>query len=157
MKMEFDHKIIREILDSDPEFKAEVKGKILATALSKEVALKTDQAMKDSMDKQVRLMLGELGFDMSGYRIALSDNLADKINEIVRDVITREASWATDYFEEQLMVKIREYAASRVAEIEKKYDSMLRELIDKRTETYINNAVNAKIERIIGNIKKLKD
>lgn len=130
LALKVDHAIIRELMDSDPEFTVEVKKGIIKSALKHTLVKVFDVMTKEELNNAVKHEIGELvyGFRQEPSTIKLSPLYAKAVNNTVLNYIE----------------KTKEEMTKNITNMIE--ESKLSEMVEKKIEEYINQKINEKID-----------
>lgn len=140
LALKVDHAIIRELMDSDPEFTVEVKKGIIKSALKHTIVKVFDVMTKEELNNAVKHEIGELvyGFRETPSTIKFNPLYAKAINNTVLLYIEK----TKDEITKNITNTIEE------SELSKK--------IEKKIEEYINHKIDEKIDELTTNILQKK-
>ena len=140
LALKVDHAIIRELMDSDPEFTVEVKKGIIKSALKHTLVRVFDVMTKEELNNAVKHEIGELvyGFRETPSTIKFNPLYAKAINNTVLLYIEKTKD---------------EIAKNITNTIE---ESELSKKIEKKIEEYINQKIDEKIDELTTNILQKK-
>ena len=148
LSLKVDHKLIRELMESDHEFAVEVKKGILRSAIKHYSASIWDAASASETRRMVKEEIGEIIGNWAPS-LVLSPNLISKINEKLEPQIKELSNKTADEITERCSKTIDELVNKRIAyyvttQFEKKMENIITErmkaTIDKLLEATIKNA-----------------
>lgn len=138
--LKVDHAIIRELMDSDPEFTVEVKKGIIKSALKHTLVKVFDVMTKEELNNALKHEIGELVY---GFRETPS---TIKFNPLYAKAINNTVMLYIEKTKDELTKKITNMIE----------ESELSKNIEKKIEEYINQEIEEKIDKLITNILQKK-
>lgn len=148
LALKVDHAIIRELMDSDPEFTVEVKKGIIKSALKHTLVKVFDVMTKEELNDAVKHEIGELvyGFRETPSTIRFNPLYAKAINNTVLLYIEKTkdeiAKNMTDMLEESELSK----------KIEKKIEEYINQKIDEKIDELTTNSLQKKINKFFAEL-----
>lgn len=134
--MKVDHKLIRELMESDPEFKIEVKKGIIRSALRSYTNNLLEDVGKIEIKKMIQEEIGEISGWGSNRRIHVAPALINLLNEQmleeVKKVQKRIAKETFDSFEQ---------------DIDKYITGLIETMLKEKVEAMVEQEIRARIEK----------
>lgn len=145
-----DHKIIRELMDSDPKFTVEVKKGIIKSALKHTLVKVFDVMTKEELNNAVKHEIGELvyGFRETPSTIKFNPLYAKAINNTVLLYIEK----TKDEITKSITNMIEESELSK--NIEKKIEEYINQTIDEKIDELITNILQKKLNKFFAELSK---
>jgi hypothetical protein len=155
-KLVLDHKVIREILDKNPEFEVEIRSKILKTALSgRAMSIKDskfDEFAKGAEAAIVGILEDSIGkWSSSHWNKSFELNKKVK-NEIETEVGTQYRKMLRDMVGE-VEKELKEYAKGRLSTMEKSVDEHIEKTVNQGVANLISEKVKEELEKIREGLK----
>lgn len=147
MELKIDHKVVRDLMDSDPEFKVQVKEAILKTAVKNQAWKMVNAEMRDIINGAITKCHRE-HLDRVGNGRVVSASIEKIIADRFEDELNATISVAVEGVRADTLKNVQE----RADRIKRQANEYIESVINKKVAEHINAQVMEKLQEVVESI-----